>query len=292
MQQNPRYGNRITNEEFKYGLCECNLEGSRCCYVWCCGSCAMADLSLVQDDCCIENPMLRWWLTAGSCFLSYVCFWLQTQLHYVLGSEGRALGQILLWGSWACMMYLSFNLFNISTTIARKIGYAEEECSCGTCCTYMWCFLCKTCQIANQLDWDQNGVQSRETVELVTKINEKTLIKNVLCRIRPQANPVPQQRQNYPAPAPMYASRQQNYGAPQPNYAVQQPNYAAPVAVVQRAPRESPLYVAPNARNPSAPQNQFQAEGNASQPKAPFAPQNQFQGEGGQTGTGTGRIQV
>jgi hypothetical protein len=146
------------NGKYKYGLCECCVNPRRACYINCCFCCAVADLSLVVNPCCIKSKKLRWVAIA---FLA-MCFLAAPPL------------------LWILTVYIAFNA---SMEIANRIGYETESCGPGCCCSYWCCFCCKICQVANQLEADKDGIQSPKTVELCTEINQDALLKNSLCKV-------------------------------------------------------------------------------------------------------------
>lgn len=164
---------QYANQEFKHGLCDCCLEPSRCCYIWCCFSCATADLGLLINPCCIQSKQARWWTIA-------LLPWIVALITGLLNNATGAGFYPVPFGHIVAAWYV---VFEAAKMIAYRIGYFPEEFGCGCCCQYWWCFMCKTAQVANQLDVDQTGVQSHETCELVTEINLDTPIKGVLCKI-------------------------------------------------------------------------------------------------------------
>jgi hypothetical protein len=182
-----------TNEEFKYGLCDCSINTGRCCYIFCCFNCAVADLSLAINPCCIESKQLRWWLLVLA-NLIIAC---------IGGANGQfgggCVGSIMV----GIGMYV---VYTASMNIAERIGYRKEEFGCGCCFTYFFCTGLKACQVANQLDVDRQGTQCRGTVELITEINNDTPLKNCLCQV---TNPAPDvyEQEN---PAPVVFGQQQN----------------------------------------------------------------------------------
>lgn len=169
-----------SNMEYKYGLFDCCHNPSRCCYIWCCMTCAIADLSLVINPCCIESKQLRWWLIVlANLIFAIICG--------SIFSKDRSGGAA---GILSPMFVIAFYVvYTASMHIARKIGYQMEEFGCSCCCSYFCCSTCKACQIANQLDVDHLGTQSPETVELITEINQDTLFKNCLCQVTNPAAP-------------------------------------------------------------------------------------------------------
>jgi len=176
---------------YKYGLFDCCENCMRCLYVIVCSCCAIADLSVVIDPCCMDNKVMRWWfmmLLNAIVSLITVC----------IEANTKGVANIILGGVAFVYLYI---VVTSSSTIADRIGYQREECGCGCCITYWCCFPCKVCQIANQLDVDPaTGNQCRGTVELCTEINEITLIKNCFCEV---TNPAPEYY-NQQQPAAIY----------------------------------------------------------------------------------------
>lgn len=137
--------------EFKHRLFDCYaINYKMCLYVTFCHGFAIADLSVLIDDCGIDNLKLRWWLVMLACAIPFPHI-------------------ISIYIAWAA-----------SQQIANKLSYAFDTYSCFCVLEYSLCWFCKICQIANQLGEDQQGFQCPQTVELVTKINTQALIKNML----------------------------------------------------------------------------------------------------------------
>jgi len=178
-----------TNEKFKHGLFDCCYDRSTCCYVCFCGSCAVADLSLIIDPCCIESKKARWWLVElGQASLTAVLLlslFIATVLSIDAGTYHYNSAYYGMNGFFAPIGAISvYIIYAASTNIAQRIGYRTEECSCGCFCEYTCCLVCKVVQIANQLDVDKQWTQSRETVELITEINRHAMFKKSLCRVK------------------------------------------------------------------------------------------------------------
>lgn len=166
----------VRNVEFNRGLCDCFSNCGRCAYTYFCCPCAVADLSLAINPCCLENKTLRWWLLA--LFSTIILI-----LEFSIGTRDQA-GSAIVAAGWITGIVV---VYNASRDIARRTGYLEEPCGCSCCCSYYWCWLCKLSQVASNLDPDVYGIQTPEVVELITEINEVTPIKNVLCSVDPAA---------------------------------------------------------------------------------------------------------
>jgi len=138
-------------------------------------TCAVADLSLVINPCCIESKQLRWWLIVLANLIAAIIYGI------IYSVEKNAHGTNAIVGPGGVIAF--YVLYTASTHIARRIEYQMEQCGCACCCTYCWCLLCKAAQIANQLDVDESGTQSPETVELITEINQDAVCKNCLCQV-------------------------------------------------------------------------------------------------------------
>jgi len=148
-----------TKVEFKHGLFDCwKTNYKMCTYVTFCHCCAIADLSVLIDGCCIDNLRIRWWIVMLACVLPFPHF-------------------ISIYIAWAS-----------SQQIADKLKFHFDRCSFGCCFQYLLCWSCKICQIANQLGEDKQGFQSSQTVELVTRMNKNVPFKNILACVKNTEN--------------------------------------------------------------------------------------------------------
>lgn len=170
------YQNKSFNLEFKHPLFSCcRINRHMCLYVTFCHWCALADLSVLLDECIVKNPSTRWWIIIGIFGFLNIVLSAGSIIH---GDVGRLI--ILAHVDTFIGIYIALAATN---TIAKKLDFQFDRGSCFCFFKFYFCFSCKICQIANQLGPDKNNEQCAQTVELVNKINQHTPVKNMLAYV-------------------------------------------------------------------------------------------------------------